>query len=90
MSAKASSKVNFSKSYNDLQKIVEWFEKGDVDLEEGVQKFEEGIALVQDLKKYLGNVENKVKQLKIKFEKGETVEKGEGEEEDEKDADTLF
>ncbi|MCX6779071.1 MAG: exodeoxyribonuclease VII small subunit [Candidatus Magasanikbacteria bacterium] len=90
MSAKASNKVNFSKSYNELQKIVEWFEKGNVDLEDGVKKFEEGIALVQDLKKYLSNVENKVKQIKIKFEKGETVSKDEDEEEDEKDTNTLF
>ena len=52
MAAKSSNKVSFSKSYSELQKIVEWFEKGDVDLEEGVKKFEEGIALVQDLKKY--------------------------------------
>lgn len=85
MSAKTSSKINFSKSYNELQKIVEWFEKGNVDLEEGVKKFEEGIILVQDLKKYLSNVENKVKQIKMKFEKGEEVE-GPGEE----DKDTLF
>ena len=87
MAAKSSNKVSFSKSYSELQKIVEWFEKGDVDLEEGVKKFEEGIALVQDLKKYLNNVENKVKQIKIKFEKGETTENDE--DEDEESA-TLF
>lgn len=86
MSAKTSSKINFSKSYNELQKIVEWFEKGGADLEEGVKKFEEGIKLVQDLKKYLANVENKVKQIKIKFEVGEGTEQ----EDDQEENDTLF
>lgn len=86
MSAKTS-KINFARSYNDLQKIVEWFEKGNVDLEEGVKKFEEGIVLVQELKKYLGNVENKVRQIKIKFEKDEVVER---EDEDEEETATLF
>lgn len=68
MTAKTTSKINFAKSYDELQKLVEWFEKGEVDLEEGVEKFEEGIKLVGELKKYLGNIEAKVKQIKVKFE----------------------
>lgn len=79
MSAKTTSKINFAKSYDELQKIVEWFEKGDVDLEEGVKKFEQGIKLVGELKKYLGNIEAKVKQIKVKFES----ESGDKEEDDE-------
>ncbi|HPV70623.1 MAG TPA: exodeoxyribonuclease VII small subunit [Candidatus Magasanikbacteria bacterium] len=88
MSAKTTSKTNFSKVYGELQKIVEWFEKGDVDLEEGVKKFEEGIKLVQDLKKYLANVENKVKQIKIKFEEGEIPNRDEQNKDE--DDNTLF
>ncbi|MBI5022840.1 MAG: exodeoxyribonuclease VII small subunit [Candidatus Magasanikbacteria bacterium] len=74
MLAKTTSKINFAKSYDELQKLVEWFEKGDVDLEEGVKKFEEGIKLVGELKKYLGNIEAKVKQIKVKFENNEEDE----------------
>lgn len=69
MTAKITSKINFAKSYDELQKLVEWFEKGEVDLEEGVEKFEEGIKLVGELKRYLDNIEAKVKQIKVKFEK---------------------
>ena len=36
-------KFNFAKSYQELQKIVEWFEKEEIDLEDGIKKFEEGI-----------------------------------------------
>ncbi len=67
MSAKTTSKINFAKSHEELQKIVEWFEKGDVDLEEGLKKFEEGLKLVGDLKKYLAEVENKVKLIREKY-----------------------
>ncbi|MBI5732026.1 MAG: exodeoxyribonuclease VII small subunit [Candidatus Magasanikbacteria bacterium] len=84
MSPKNIAKINFSKSYNDLQRIMEWFEKGEVDLEEGVKKFEEGLKLVGELKKYLQGVENKVKQIKMKFEKeegAENVKEGEDAEE---------
>lgn len=60
----AKEKFNFVKSYGNLQKIVDWFNKEDVDLEEGIKKFEEGTMLVQDLKDYLGKMENKIKELK--------------------------
>jgi len=60
----ADKKFNFSKSYQELQNIVAWFEKDDVDLEEGIKKFEEGAKLVADLKKYLDTMENKIKELK--------------------------
>jgi len=57
-------KFNFAKSYQDLQKIVEWFEKEDVDLEEGIKKFEDGSKIVKELKDYLDKMENKIKELK--------------------------
>jgi len=57
-------KFNFSKSYQDLEKIVEWFEKGDFDLEEGIKKFEDGAKLVTELKDYLAKMEIKIKELK--------------------------
>ena len=57
-------KFNFSKSYQELQKIVEWFEKEGIDLEEGIKKFEEGSEIVKDLKEYLEKMENKIKELK--------------------------
>lgn len=62
----AEKKFNFSKSYAELQKIVEWFEKDKIDLEEGIGKFEEGVLVMKELKKYLDEMENKVKEIKEK------------------------
>lgn len=70
MTTKESKKFNFAQAYADLQETVEWFEKGEVDLEEGIKKFEEGLKLVGELKKYLQTVENKVKQIKEKMTAG--------------------
>ena len=64
MTAKSTEKNNFAKNYDDLQKIVDWFEKDEIDLEEGIRKFETGMKLVKELKDYLGKIENKVKELK--------------------------
>ncbi|MFA6547370.1 MAG: exodeoxyribonuclease VII small subunit [Candidatus Magasanikbacteria bacterium] len=60
----ADRKFNFAKSYQELQKIVEWFEKEDVDLEEGIAKFEDGAKIVKELKEYLEKMENRIKELK--------------------------
>jgi exodeoxyribonuclease VII small subunit len=57
-------KVDFTKQYAELEKIVAWFEQENIDLEEGIKKFEEGIVIVKELKQYLGSVELKVKELK--------------------------
>ncbi len=62
----AEKKFNFAKSYADLQKIVEWFEKEEIDLEEGMEKFEEGMKSVKELKSYLEKMENKIKDIKNK------------------------
>ncbi|MEK7680837.1 MAG: exodeoxyribonuclease VII small subunit [Patescibacteria group bacterium] len=57
-------KNKFAENYAELQKIVEWFEKDGIDLEEGIDKFEQGAKLVKGLKEYLEKMENKIKELK--------------------------
>jgi exodeoxyribonuclease VII small subunit len=64
MTAADKKKFNFAKTYQELQKLVVWFEQEDVDLEEGINKFEEGIKLAKELKEYLNTTENKIKELK--------------------------
>lgn len=64
MTAKENKKINFAKSYAELEKVMAWFEKGDVNLEEGLKKFEEGSVLVKDLQQYLRTMENKITTLK--------------------------
>lgn len=60
-------KFNFGASFAELEKIVQWFEHEEVDLEEGLKKFERGLELAQKLKARLKEVENKVAEIKTKF-----------------------
>ena len=43
--------INFEKSLNDLEKIVEELESGDLSLEDSLKAFEKGIKLARDAKK---------------------------------------
>jgi len=59
--------VDFGKAYKELEDIIEWFEREDVDLDEGLRKFERGLELAKACKTRLNDVENKVSQIKAKF-----------------------
>lgn len=58
---------DFGKSYKELEDIIEWFEREDVDLDEGLKKFERGLQLAKACKSRLKDVENKVSDIKAKF-----------------------
>lgn len=62
---------NFSRAYAELEGIVKEFEAERVDLDEGLKKFERGLALAKQLKDKLKDVEQKIEQIKVKFEAGE-------------------
>ncbi len=60
--------VTFQKAFEELEKLTEWFETEDVDLDEGLKKYEKGLELAALCKDKLSEVENKVTKLKAKFE----------------------
>lgn len=67
MATKKSDKVDFGKSFEELEGIIEWFEGEEVDLDEGIRKFERGLELAKACKGRLKDVENKVNEIKAKF-----------------------
>lgn len=67
MSAKEAKKTNFAEAFKELEEIVRWFESSEVDLEEGLKKFERGLELAKKCRGRLAEVENKVTQIKEKF-----------------------
>ncbi|TAL20482.1 exodeoxyribonuclease VII small subunit [Patescibacteria group bacterium] len=67
MPSKSKDKFNFGEAFNELEKIANWFEKQEIDLEEGLVKFERGLELAAKLKARLKEAENKVEQIKVKF-----------------------
>ncbi len=61
-------KPDFGKSFQELEKIIDWFEGDKVDLDEGLKKFERGLELAKVCRGRLKEVENRVNELKVKFD----------------------
>jgi len=60
---------DFAKSFQELEKITEWFDSEEqMDLDKGLVQFERGLELASELKKKLSEVENKVVEIKHKFD----------------------
>lgn len=60
-------KSSFADAFQELEQITAWFETAEVDLDEGLKKFERGLELASVCKQKLTEVENKVVELKKKF-----------------------
>lgn len=52
--------ANFEKNMSDLENIVTELEKGDLNLDESISKFEEGIKISKQCNKILENAEKKI------------------------------
>ena len=53
-------KPNFEKNMSDLENIVTELEKGDLNLDESISKFEEGIRISKECNKILEEAEKKI------------------------------
>ena len=60
-------KFNFDAAMAELESITSWFESSEVDLDQGLVKFERGMELAAELKDHLATVENRVEKIKLKF-----------------------
>lgn len=58
---------DFSEASSRLEEITSSFEKDEFDLEEGIEKFEEGLKIAKKLEKRLEEAENEVKKIKEDF-----------------------
>lgn len=59
---------NFGEQFEELEKIARKFEDQEqLDLDQSVKDFEKGLALAQELKERLADVEMKVKKIQEKF-----------------------
>jgi len=57
----------FEKALGELEEITTWFESNNVDLDQGLVKFERGMELASQLKTHLATVENRVEKIKQRF-----------------------
>ena len=66
---KKSNKIDFEKTFTELENLVNQMEKGDLSLEESLQCFEKGMSLTKDCQQALSEAEQKVKILLKKNKK---------------------
>jgi exodeoxyribonuclease VII small subunit len=61
--------INLSQSLKKLDEIVEWFEnQREVDVEKGIEKVKEGVALIKTSRERLKKVENEFEEVKKELE----------------------
>lgn len=65
--------LNFEETMENLEKIVQELEKGDLNLDDSISKFEEGMKLSKSASKYLEEAEKKITMLACD-EKGNITE----------------
>lgn len=59
---------NLQTQLDELEKIVQWFENDEIDVEEAIAKFEKGIERADAIKAQLETLENKISVLKTRFD----------------------
>lgn len=60
--------ISLQQQIDELESLIAWFERDDVDLEEAIAKFEEGSELADRIKERLDQLENKITVLKQRFD----------------------
>jgi exodeoxyribonuclease VII small subunit len=66
----------FAEQFAELEEITRWFERGEVDLDEGLKKYERGLALAALCRDRLKEIENTVITLKKQYDTQVSEESG--------------
>lgn len=53
-----------------LDELTKWFDQDDFDLDEALKKFDDGVALTEQIETRLKKLENKITILKQRFDAG--------------------
>ncbi|MDP3685217.1 MAG: exodeoxyribonuclease VII small subunit [bacterium] len=67
---------NFTRAYEELEKIVASFEAGDIDLERDLPKFERGLKLASQCRERLKAIENHIRKIEKTFHAESASERG--------------
>jgi exodeoxyribonuclease VII small subunit len=61
--------LKISKDYkqmaDELAELMEWFESGNVDIDEAMNKYEQAMKLIEQMEQYLKTAENKIRKVSI-------------------------
>lgn len=61
-------KTNLKDKLAELEKLLEWFEQDDLDIEEALAKYEKGSELASSIREQLSEIENKITVLEKRFD----------------------
>ncbi len=61
-------KTNLKDKLAELEKLLEWFEQDDLDIEEALAKYEKGSELAASIREQLSEIENKITILEKRFD----------------------
>jgi exodeoxyribonuclease VII small subunit len=61
--------LDLAKQVAEIEAILEWFESEDIDLSEALKKYEQGMANISQLEKYLASAKVRVSKINKKFDK---------------------
>lgn len=62
-------KPDLSKQLAELDAIIKWFDNPNVDLNEALNKYDQGVALAESIKTSLTEFENKITIISQKFDR---------------------
>ena len=51
----------------ELNQILDWFESGEVEIDQALAKYQQAMALIAEMEKYIKTAENQLKKIKLKF-----------------------
>jgi len=63
--AKKKQDIDFGKGFSELEEITQWFERGEPDLDQGLEKFGRAMELAKQLRERLLEAENTIKEIKL-------------------------
>lgn len=61
--------INYRQLNQQLEEILDKLQSGDLDIDEAIKQYEQGMAIVKQIQDYLKQAENKVTKVKNSFEK---------------------
>ncbi len=60
--------INYQKLNAELDKLLDKLQSGELDIDDAIKHYERGMAILEQLQKYLATAENKVTKVKKQFE----------------------
>lgn len=60
--------INYQAQNSELETILARLQSGELDIDEALVQYSRGMAIIEELRKYLKEAENKVTKIKQKFD----------------------